>query len=72
MPKIHSIGPVDIVIYFDEHGAAHFHAIGPGYEAKIAIEDCALESFKFSRARTNKLAFKRHVGFTPATRRIAA
>ena len=42
MPKIHSIGPVDIVIYFDEHGAAHFHAIGPGYEAKIAIEDCAL------------------------------
>ena len=31
-----------------------------------------LESFKFSRARTNKLAFKRHVGFTPATRRIAA
>lgn len=42
MPRIHTIGPIDIVIYFDEHGAPHFHAIGPDYEAKITIDDCVV------------------------------
>lgn len=42
MPAIDTIGAIKIVIYFAEHGPPHFHAIGPGFEAKIAIEDGAV------------------------------
>ena len=44
MPAIDTIGAIKIVIYFAEHGPPHFHAIGPGFEAKIAIEDGSTES----------------------------
>lgn len=39
MPKIHAIGAIEIVIYFNEHGVPHVHAIAAEFEAKIAIED---------------------------------
>lgn len=55
MPKIDDLGPIDIVIYFNEHGAPHFHAIGPGYEAKLLIEDATVVAGDLPRAELRKV-----------------
>lgn len=39
MPTIARIGAIQVRIYYDDHGAPHFHAIGPDFDCKIAIAD---------------------------------
>ena len=38
VPTIHTIGAVQIKIYFNEHGAPHFHVVAAGRDAKILID----------------------------------
>ncbi len=38
---IHTVGSINIVVFFNEHGAPHFHAFGPDSSAKITIDDNA-------------------------------
>jgi hypothetical protein len=38
MPTIYRCGNWKIVMYFDDHGAPHFHVLTPDGEAKMAID----------------------------------
>jgi hypothetical protein len=38
------IGSIQIRIYYDDHGVPHFHAVGPDFDAKIAIADYTIIS----------------------------
>ncbi len=42
MPTIKNFGSFKITMYFLDHGTPHAHVIGPGFQAKIAIEDSRL------------------------------
>lgn len=39
MPTIKDFGSFKITMYFIDHGTPHFHVVGPGFKASIAIED---------------------------------
>ena len=42
MPTIAYIGPIQIRIYYDDHGVPHFHAVSPDFDFKIAMADLTL------------------------------
>lgn len=44
MPIIARIGPIQIRIYYDDHGVPHFHAVSPGFDFKLAIADFSIIS----------------------------
>lgn len=44
MPTIARIGPIQIRIYYDDHGVPHFHAVSPGFDFKLAIADFSIIS----------------------------
>jgi hypothetical protein len=44
MPTIAHIGAIQIRIYYDDHGVAHFHAVSPDFDFKFAIVDCSVIS----------------------------
>jgi hypothetical protein len=44
MPTIAHIGPIQIRIYYDDHGMPHFHAVSPDFDFKLTIADCGIIS----------------------------
>lgn len=44
MPTIACIGPIQIRIYYDDHGVPHFHAVSPDFDFKLAIADYSIIS----------------------------
>ena len=44
MPTIAYIGSIQIRIYYDDHGAPHFHAVSPDFDFKIAMADLSIIS----------------------------
>jgi len=43
MPRLETVGNVEVRIYFhdtDRHKSAHFHAVSPDREALVSIPDC--------------------------------
>jgi hypothetical protein len=46
MPTIGRIGPLDVMMFRNDHGPPHFHVFGPEFSAKFAIADLGLLSSK--------------------------
>ena len=46
MPTIGSIGSLDVMMFYNDHGPPHFHVLGPDFSAKFEIPDLALLSCK--------------------------
>ena len=44
MPTIAHIGSIQIRIYYDDHGAPHFHAVSPDFDFKIAMAHLSIIS----------------------------
>lgn len=42
MPAIKEFDGFRIYMYFADHGQPHFHIVGPGFDAKIAIDDLSV------------------------------
>jgi hypothetical protein len=46
MPTIGRIGPLDVMIFRNDHDPPHFHVIGSEFSAKFTIADLGLLSSK--------------------------
>jgi hypothetical protein len=44
MPTIARVGAIQIRIYYDDHGVAHFRAISPNFDFKLTIDGCSIIS----------------------------
>jgi hypothetical protein len=44
MPTIGHIGSLGVMMFYDDHGAPHFHVFGSDFSAKFAIADLGLLS----------------------------
>ena len=44
MPAIGRIGPLNVMIFRNDHDPPHFHAFGADFSAKFAIADATLLS----------------------------
>ena len=44
MPTVARIGNLAILFFYNDHGAPHFHVVGPDFTAKILMADFSLLS----------------------------